>query len=136
MIGKKELLSKLFGVLLIVLAGVHFYFEDPPEPQKITIQTMPRATPTPTPPPTLDEQARLAFAMAQIMLEDHLKAPSTAEFPLYTPGQTKKLSDDDIWEIKSYVDAQNSFGAMLRTRFVMVIQDRGDVWHLLSLEIK
>lgn len=54
MIEKKELLSKLFGVLLVILAGVHFYFEKPPEPSQEMIQ--PVSEPKPTPESTLENE--------------------------------------------------------------------------------
>ena len=70
-----------------------------------------------------------ACVMAQLMIEGQLKAPSTAEFQwchdadiLYFGNQTYK--------VYSYVDAQNSFGAMIRTKYWVRLIDQGETWHM------
>ena len=90
-----------------------------------------------------DERCRSASARVyayhaiQRFVAQQLKAPSTAEFP----------SDHDIairptgtctFEIDGYVDAQNSFGATLRTRYVGAVtrQEGGDGgWQLDTLRV-
>jgi hypothetical protein len=44
-----------------------------------------------------------------------LKAPSTADFPSYSEQAISHSGA--LWTVNSYVDAQNSFGAKLRTRY-------------------
>lgn len=73
--------------------------------------------------------------MSQLMVMDHLKAPSTAEFPLFNEASVKQL-DAKTWRVSSYVDAQNSFGAMLRTRYTVTIEDMGENWKLLDIKLK
>lgn len=46
-------------------------------------------------------------------VEDTLKAPSTAEFCSYSEMEATNLGGNE-WKITGYVDAENSFGAMLR----------------------
>jgi hypothetical protein len=72
-----------------------------------------------------------AFVMSQQFLKDRLKAPSTAKFPLYDAACVTDLGDGR-YKVTSYVDAQNSFGAMLRTRYVCVLRKStdGDQWNL------
>ena len=81
--------------------------------------------------------------MAAVICKSHvknsLKAPSTADFPLLdfkawkAPGQ--------VYTIKSYVDAQNSYGAMLRSDWHCRIKYKGgdqaddESWELLEIEI-
>lgn len=52
-----------------------------------------------------------------------LKAPSTAEFPgggIFSMFEDWQFSrDKNIFIVKSYVDAQNGFGAMIRSEFTM-----------------
>jgi hypothetical protein len=52
-------------------------------------------------------------------VKEFLKAPSTAEFPdgITQHDQWKFSRDQGISEVSSYVDSQNSFGAMIRTNF-------------------
>jgi len=74
---------------------------------------------------------------AQIFVENRvkavLKAPSTARFPSVRKWEMKKLHGQ-TYRIGSYVDAQNSFGAMIRTRFVGIAEQvsKGR-WKLISL---
>ncbi|MFT8312970.1 MAG: hypothetical protein ABF633_01800 [Clostridium sp.] len=54
--------------------------------------------------------------MAQDTVKSNLKAPDTAKFPAYDENNIKDLGNYE-YEISSYVDAQNSFGADLRNNF-------------------
>jgi hypothetical protein len=56
-----------------------------------------------------------AFYYAEQAVEGHLKAPSTAEFSSYNPANITQASD--TFYVKSYVDSQNGFGAMVRSNF-------------------
>lgn len=80
--------------------------------------------------------------MAYIVIQDHvkqrLKSPATAEFPnIYSNPQHVKYLGQQKYAINSYVDAQNSFGAMLRTNFsgeVHQISEKN--WELNSLHMQ
>ena len=50
----------------------------------------------------------------QFLLKTFLKAPSTAEFPSCSNFVINKLSEEKF-KVNSYVDSQNSFGAMIRS---------------------
>ena len=63
---------------------------------------------------TLDEASEYKIDIEK-KLKTVLKAPSTAKFPWIT--EWKFSRKDGITTIKSYVDAQNAFGAMLRSDF-------------------
>lgn len=78
-----------------------------------------------------------AYSMAQVMVEDRLKAPSTADFPVYTPGQVVKLGENK-WKIISYVDAQNSFGAKVRTYYEVTLEEdpAREGWNLLDIQLR
>lgn len=58
-----------------------------------------------------------AYFNGQECVKELLKSPSTAEFP-YGSEQFVTQIDEDTFIINSYVDSQNSFGAMLRTQYV------------------
>lgn len=58
-----------------------------------------------------DEQYWYAVTAAQSLVEEKLKSPSTAEFPL--EGYTVERSNNN-WRVSGYVDAQNGFGATIR----------------------
>ncbi|MHB0923160.1 MAG: hypothetical protein ACYC3H_04270 [Bellilinea sp.] len=64
-----------------------------------------------------------------------LKSPATAEFPSIGEWQFRRPHDSYV-EISSYVDAQNSFGALIRSDFTIQIRynDRDLLWFELDGE--
>jgi len=79
-----------------------------------------------------------AFVMSQEFVKKRLKAPATAEFP-YTSSEGVSVIylGDCKHKILAYVDAQNSFGAKIRTRYSAEVQnEKGtDTWRLLDLQM-
>lgn len=57
-----------------------------------------------------------------------LKAPATAEYDLTTTG------GPTTYTVSGTVDAENSFGAMLRSEVTCVVADEGDRWRLVSID--
>jgi hypothetical protein len=66
----------------------------------------------------------MAYILCQLYVEDQLKAPSTADFPASSLANIREL-DNKVFEVRSYVDAENSFGAMIRTDFYCRIRFTG-----------
>ncbi|MEO9511610.1 MAG: hypothetical protein ABJN84_01650 [Flavobacteriaceae bacterium] len=66
----------------------------------------------------------IAYA-AQKYVEQHLKAPSTAEFPALFKSSVNKNSSG-IYSVSSYVYSQNSFGAMIRSSYVVELKQKED----------
>lgn len=67
---------------------------------------------------------------AHLYVKQLLKAPSTAKFPPCDFGKVSRLGDKQ-YRYQSYVDAQNSFGAMVRTYYVVEMEYLGnDEWKL------
>jgi hypothetical protein len=85
---------------------------------------------------TVDEgEAVGAWVVCQQFVEDRLKAPSTAEFPGVYSDHTTSLGGGRF-RVDASVDAENSFGAMLRTDFSCVVNYQGnDNWRLESLDM-
>ncbi|MFW6016947.1 MAG: hypothetical protein ACOCRK_10960 [bacterium] len=76
-----------------------------------------------------------AMTMAQTFLEDRLKAPATADYPWESSDDVVTELADDKFRYRSYVDAENSFGAKVRTQFDIVVQYVGDdKWRLVSID--
>jgi hypothetical protein len=75
-----------------------------------------------------------ARVWAKVYVMKSLKAPSTADFqnPADFAVQHLKGGKDnpkkDLWKVSGYVDAQNSFGAMIRNRFYVELVTHGDKW--------
>jgi len=79
-----------------------------------------------------------AYHMMEDFVEGRLKSPSTAEFPGIFDGKLDHVTSlgNHTYRIVSYVDAQNGFGAQIRTRFVGEIEQIGDYqWRLISLNL-
>ena len=61
-----------------------------------------------------------AIVCAENAVEERLKSPSTADFcPLYE--MTAENLGGDKWEVTGYVDAQNSFGAVVRQKWIVTL---------------
>jgi len=90
---------------------------------------------TKAPPVNLEGDPLEAFVMSQFYVEQNLKAPRSAKFPLYDKSMAAK-TDYRVWVIRSHVDSQNSYGAMIRTRYKAVMEYLGEEgkWELRGLE--
>ena len=76
--------------------------------------------------PTPDElKADAANACEKTFIADRLKAPSTAK---YTNVRTSESGG--TYTVMGYVDAQNSFGAQIRSNFTCIVHSSGDQWVL------
>ena len=82
-----------------------------------------------------------AYTISQEFVKDYLKSPASAVFP----AEFKFMIEDDkkTFNITSFVDSENAFGAMMRTKFHIRIQYIGSIpqekknWQLLEFnEIK
>lgn len=81
-----------------------------------------------------------ARANAKMFIENTLKAPTTAKWPnIFEFGVAQKTDKKgnlikDVWEVSGYVDAQNSFGAMIRTQWYVKLKKDGKSWALLDIK--
>lgn len=62
------------------------------------------------------DESKYLYA-AEELVKQNLKAPATAEFPNWYSGDWEIYRVDDVVTVVSYVDSQNSFGAMIRGEF-------------------
>lgn len=77
-----------------------------------------------------------AWYICQDFIKDKLKAPSTAEFEVRNKNHIID-EGDNTFTITMNVDAENSFGAMIRdTFYCRVHYTTGDQWILYSLTTK
>jgi hypothetical protein len=81
----------------------------------------------------------MAFVMSQEFVKRSLKAPSTAEFPWFTDDQVAVTQRPDCgFRIVAWVDAQNGFGAQIRSRYVVELKylDGSGEWQLTDIDIE
>lgn len=74
-----------------------------------------------------------AFYMCQEFVSRQLKAPKTADFASMSDSNVSGIGND-TYSVVSYVDSQNSFGAMIRTSYRCKVKYEGDEkWRLVDL---
>lgn len=77
-----------------------------------------------------------AWVFMQGFVEKRLKSPSTASFPWFTAISESVIPlGDDRYRVSSYVDAQNAFGATVRTQFTGIIKKVYGEWELEFLDL-
>lgn len=127
---KKSSVGKItIAVLLIALIGITVYGtlvenENKNSTRRNSSQqtsyTTPKPTavrPTSTPKNYLSWDMKVdAMTYAQAYVKTQLKAPSTAKFPSLIASYSI-ARDGDQYTVKSYVDAENSFGAKIRSNY-------------------
>ncbi len=100
-------IGMFIGIILFVWVSL---FSSPPETPAENARKQERDKPTE------------AFSMAQVMIEDLLKAPSTADFAPFDYDSVQRINLT-TWKVKTYVDAENSFGAKLRTWVEVTLEE-------------
>lgn len=69
-----------------------------------------------------------------------LKAPATAKFPgcVFGAHEYEIRADEtrSTWWVLGHVDSQNSFGAMIRTKWIVKLTHKGDNWKVQRVEFE
>lgn len=109
----KKLLRNIAFILIIIIGAVIIFKDRSPE-------TSSSKSPVST------SNDFLAYNVAIDFVKQGLKSPSTAKFPktMERSGHIKSLGGGR-YEINSWVDSQNAFGAMIRTNFSCTMIDKG-----------
>lgn len=83
------------------------------------------------------KERRLSYApiMCERFVKGSLKAPSTADFQPNYQMKVVPISDNEF-VVGGYVDAENSFGAKIRSKFACHVLAIGDSWQLMDLKIQ
>jgi len=79
-----------------------------------------------------------AYVMMHEFVKERLHSPSSARFPPRTDPNVSVERDAEghIYRIRGYVDSQNMFGTMVRTRFSGALEQMDNVmWELVYLNI-
>lgn len=76
-----------------------------------------------------------AYTMGKHFIERGLKAPSTADFASIHKSTVTNLGGNK-WMVRSYVDSQNGFGAMIRTHFEikMLAIPKTKTWQVIEID--
>lgn len=84
---------------------------------------------------TDDDTLGEVWAMAQSFVKDQLKSPKSADFPTYGDGSVSITNAGDYYKVTGYVDAENSFGAEIRSTFSLVLKKSGSKYTLKECNI-
>lgn len=74
----------------------------------------------------------LSYVMAKRVVSDKLKSPSTAKFQPYDESIVK--TNGELYQVTLWVDAENSFGAKIRSKFIVMIKYDGKNYALQSIQ--
>lgn len=71
-----------------------------------------------------DRSAKIgAYVASKSFVRERLKSPSTADFPAFhARGVIVNFEKKCHFKVAGYVDAQNGFGATVRTRYIIDIE--------------
>ena len=117
---KKPLKTKISALvlvsLLIFVLTISFLFIKNEDPKKY------------------NDSSNTARRMAKDIVLSSLKAPATAKF---CGDNVKKFefAGAEAWEITGCIDAQNSYGAMLRNNYQVVLTELNGEWNIASIDI-
>ena len=76
-----------------------------------------------------------AYVMAEVFVKRQLRAPATAKFAPFREAIVTDLGDGRFF-VMAYVDAENTFGALIRTPFQVTLKYVGDdQWQAESVEL-
>jgi len=77
------------------------------------------------------------LSRAEKVVTEELKSPSSASFASFNEAVIKEIKPD-TWEVRSYVDAQNSFGAKIRNYFTIIMykDPKTQIWNTLELNFE
>ena len=81
-------------------------------------------------------QTVMAKLRCEANVENMLRSPGSAKFAGHLKTTVTKKTED-TFRVKSFVDSQNSFGAMLRTNYTCTVKELGkDRWVVVDLDLQ
>ncbi len=92
------------------------------------VNITPKGTPYIIPEWMKQDESTMAYVMMQGFVKRNLKAPATAKFPsLAWDDQVRVVRvSGQKYMVYGYVDAQNSFGALIRTNYTGVVEQTAE----------
>jgi hypothetical protein len=80
-----------------------------------------------------EQESRNAQAACRAWVRERLKAPATAVFPLDAENVYRS---GNSFTVQSFLDAENSFGALIRMRYTCIVEHTNDRLVLGGLDIR
>jgi hypothetical protein len=79
---------------------------------------------------SVSELRRDAYTECKVAVLGYLKSPGSADFPWYDPSF---VAGNGPFLVSAYVDAENSFGASIRTPWQCAVTRTGSSWRVTSV---
>jgi hypothetical protein len=84
-----------------------------------------------------EAQKIAAYVMSQQYVKTTLRSPSTAQFGWYGDRNVVRHLGNCEYNVQGYVDAQNGFGAMIRSEFTVRLRETNrETWTVVSVSAK
>lgn len=125
-----------FFMMALSVSGAFDHHPVVKHPAPSLEESLPKEPPKPVvyQPPKEDRGSEEgAFAVAKDMILALIPTPSTADFSLFN-SDIVEVSPYK-WRVKSYVDFQNLFGAMVRKHFIVDLTYRSGKWYCDNIDI-
>ena len=129
-------------LLVVVLLPLLDVIDKAMQPEEVAPEMVRASTPPVVPSTPVDDDHLGAKLICQKFVANSLKAPATARFSSISetsaiPSTMEKFRHlPNAWDSVGYVDAQNSFGALIRNEYFCTMQRTGpDKWGLLDLSV-
>jgi hypothetical protein len=142
MTQKAKKIWKIIGIVFVALCALS-YISGRVSKKSAPAQVQPVVESSDVPPPEkweTENNRSMAWIKVQDAIRQSLKAPATAKFPgiLDFGGDLIiEQRENHNYLIKAYVDAQNDYGALIRTHFIAVIQQVSENgWQIVSLDFE
>ncbi len=107
----------LFVLIVAAPAAYNAFFPDPAEAYQAK----------------QDQEKKDAYVYAREIVKEQLKVPSSAEFQKAYEVEITEVGESK-YSFSFWLEAQNSFGAKVRTTYNCTMQRKDDKWHLIRLE--
>jgi len=121
--GDKYIVVKLLFVLVCIIVIIYSVVSIFNTSTKTTSKSSP------------EDYKREAYVMSQEFIQKQLKSPSTAKFPSYY--EINVIQTDNRYKVEAYVDSGNSFGAIVRTNYRMILErNDNESWTKISCDIE
>jgi len=78
----------------------------------------------------------MAHVMCEDFAEKRLKSPVSAEWSSITTAKSTTKLAENRYRVRTYVDSQNAFGALIRTHVDCTLRVQGDEWMLESIALE
>ncbi|EAQ96144.1 hypothetical protein [Congregibacter litoralis] len=75
----------------------------------------------------------MAFTLCERAMKASLRTPATADFASMSASNVQHAGNG-VYRVLSHVDAQNGFGAQIRTQYICSIEYRNGDWNIVSLD--